>query len=159
MFVLSVTNVQLQFWAHVLLVVLFFLVSMYIAYHSTLAYLADEMSVVGQMLLGFYGLPLISYMFYILNFIPVPFGKHQSFRDRREEIKSHAWDLRNKYVDTDMSLLRVASIVMLVSFLFVYHEIFNEWFTALMCVLILGDVITTRKLFNTYPEISNAKKK
>jgi len=140
---LCIFKVRVSFSLQVILVALFLLVGIYIAYQGTFYYLLHNTSMFGKFLIGFYGLHFISSVLYLLSFIPVQLGKKQTFADRMREIKKHAEVFERKYVDIDIHSIRTVSLLVLIGFLFLYGRFYTDWLTGLTVALIVGSYIVS----------------
>lgn len=143
MLALCVTKIRIPFALQVLLVVAFLATSVYIGYQSTLVVMISDTTIAGQFLLGFFGLQFASYCLYILNFIPIPLGKHQSFSERWRNVKAHAAFLEEKYRDIDLHGIRTIGIIAVVAGLIVYARFSTDLVTGIAVALTIGSMVAS----------------
>jgi hypothetical protein len=149
MLAVCITKVRLRFSLQVLLTCAFLLVSVYIGFQSSILVLSADTSLGGQFLLGFYGLQFVSYCLYILNFIPIPISKSQTFSERWRQVKQHASDLEQKYIDVDIHGMRTLGIIGVVCALFVFAQYSTDLVTGVTLALTAGSYIAAPHRFET----------
>lgn len=78
----------------------------------------------GILFLGYSSLTLLSSIYYVLYFIPVT-GKHQSFSDRQRNIQEHAKFLEGKYIDINLSHVKLLFTCLVLAVLYVFDTYTN----------------------------------
>lgn len=123
--VLNFSPMRLPYWLQSLMTALYILASILIAlsyfqvvYISTLLCslceeIPAEVSLLGMFLAGYMYFSLWSNIAYLLNFIPIPISKRQTFAQRLTEVRKHAEHLEHKYVDHDSHPGIVATVIAL----------------------------------------------
>ncbi len=134
---------RIGFKTQTLLYAFFLAVNCYIAYITSINFLTHDTSILGQLMLGFYGLTFVSSILYLLNFIPIPLGKRETFKQRFAAIKIHASDLAEAYFDIDVKHLHTFGIlgIFVTMTLFVYLGL--DWITVTAAALLIGSFFTT----------------
>lgn len=98
----------------------------------------------GYFFTGYVFFNLTSNILYILYFLPIPLSKNQTRSQRISEIKKHARDLEEKYIDIDIGFHRTVLIVIIGGCLFLNH-VYGAVDDVLLVslVLVLGGILTT----------------
>ncbi len=118
----------------------------YIAYQTSIYFLTHDVSVFGQLLLGFYGLTFVSSILYILNLIPIPLSKRQNFKQRFEQVKMHARDLAEAYFDIDSNRLHTIGILCIAASLPLFTYLGLDWITVCAGALVIGSFLAAPKM-------------
>ena len=150
MFGLCVSQIRIGYASQVTLVVLFLASNIYIAYASSLSLLLTETSAVALVLIGFYGLHFVSNVLYLLNLIPVRIGKRQSSQERWQQVRQHAADLEQSYIDVDIHAWRTLGVLFVGLGAFAYSFVFTDWITGLALAFTIGHWLTAPPRESTF---------
>lgn len=105
---------------------------------------ASNLTYLGIFFTGYAFFSLASNLLYILYFIPIPLSRDESFKTRILNIKAHAKDLENKYIDIDVGLNRTILILAIGVALFLNHLYrFIDDATIISLILVLGGYLTS----------------
>ncbi|MFT7644923.1 MAG: hypothetical protein ACI9BF_000588 [Candidatus Paceibacteria bacterium] len=140
-FYYCVTKEKLSLNEQVAMMMVFLVVSVYIMLIGVIIQFDSNSTFLGQILVGFYSLNLMSYVVYLLYFIPLRLSVKQSVEDRESDIAGHSSFLEKKYIDVNTSVPVIFLIVALVGSLFVIDGFFTDTITPVLMVMIFGTVI------------------
>jgi len=122
--------------AQTILMTLFISISIYIGYELAKDTIAFDGSNWELVVIGYSYLALLSNIFYILYFIPIP-GKRQSFKERMRNISEHAKDLEEKYVAVNSTSKQIF-LTLVLFFIMLLFDYLNYVSDALLISIILS---------------------
>lgn len=127
---------------------LFICISIYIGYELAKGTVSFDGSNLELVVIGYSYLALVSNVFYVLYFIPIP-GKRQSFKDRIRNIREHARDLEEKYVAVNSTSRQILLTIVIFLILLVLDSL-NYISGELLVSIVLSFIL----LVHTPPEKS-----
>jgi hypothetical protein len=120
-FVAAFTSFRLGLVGQVLYMIMLMVMSVGIGVWMVSQSFGGATNTWGLVFIGYSSLVLLANVYYVLYFIPYT-AKHQSFSSRIENIRLHASELEEKYIDVDLPLVKFLVLIMMVGCLFLLHR-------------------------------------